>query len=256
MVLYDWQGPNGRLMPDVMGDKELTLTWTNMGGDKRVSWPGREGRFPQDTGHGEHGWVTSVKGNPKLDLKTCDKEWTVEAWVRRGGPFQAFGEGDQPFHFGHICGSYDTTARGVWELYLSDIKSPDGSMAPGVHFCGAQPNQALMDLHPWHRLQGIVGDPADAAIRDTQWHHVVWQYSYAEDLHQLFLDGQLIWQMKSPDGRKLVNDRQHSSQFSVSTRLNGWAKLGGNFNYRGFGNFFGQIGEIRISNVRRYGGGT
>ena len=209
VVLYDWQGPNGRLMPDVMGDKELTLTWTNMGGDKRVSWPGREGRFPQDTGHGEHGWVTSVKGNPKLDLKTCDKEWTVEAWVRRGGPFQAFGEGDQPFHFGHICGSYDTTARGVWELYLSDIKSPDGSMAPGIHFCGAQPDQALMDLHPWHRPQGIVGDPADAAIRDTQWHHVAWQYSYAEDLHQLFLDGKLIWQMKSPDGRKLVNDRQH-----------------------------------------------
>lgn len=28
---------------------------------------------------------------------------------------------------------------------------------------------------------------------------------------------------------------------------------GGRFNYLGFGNFFGQNGEIRISNVRRYG---
>ena len=255
VVLYDWQGPNGRLMPDVMGDPALALTWTNMGGDKRVSWPGREGRFPQDTGHGEHGWVTSVKGNPKLDLKTCGQEWTVEAWVRRGGPFQAFGDKTQPFHFGHICGSYDTTARGVWELYLSDIKSPDGAMSPGVHFCGAQPDQALMDLHPWHRPEGIVGVPASAAIRDIEWHHVAWQYSYAEDLHHLFLDGKLIWQMKSPDGRKLVNNRQHDAQFSISTRLSGWANLGGDFNYRGFGNFFGQIGEIRISNLRRYGAG-
>ena len=262
-VLYDWQGPNGRLIQDVMGDKELTLTWTNMGGDRRVSWPGREGRFPQDSGHGELGWVTSVKGNPKLDLKTCDKEWTVEAWVRRGGPLQAFGA-SKPFDYGHICGTYDNSKRGVWELYLSDHDSPDGSMAPGVHFLGAEPEQALMDLHPWKRPQGIVGEPAEAGIRDTEWHHVAWQYSYAEDLHQMFLDGKLVWQMKNPDGRKLVNNRQHEAQFSIMTRLNNsYVKYGGDFNfcgvgyrgdfnYCGFGNFFGQIGEIRISNVRRY----
>ena len=29
---------------------------------------------------------------------------------------------------------------------------------------------------------------------------------------------------------------------------------GGGFNYLGWGNFFGQIGEIRISDVRRYRG--
>ncbi|MDA0591169.1 MAG: putative Ig domain-containing protein [Planctomycetota bacterium] len=256
VVLYDWQGLNGRLIPDVIGDTELALTWTNMGGDRRFTWPGREGRFPQDTGHGEHGWATPVKGNPKLDLKTCDKEWTVEAWVRRGGPFQAFRDKEsksaQPFNFGHICGTYDRTERGVWELYLSDINSTDGSMAPGVHFFGAEPDQALKDLHPWHRPKGIVGDPANAGIRDTEWHHVAWQYRYAEDLHQLFLDGELVWQMNNPDGRKLVNNRQHEAQFSVITRLNGYAKYGGGFNYHRPGNFFGQIGEIRISNVRRY----
>ena len=256
VVLYDWQGPNGRLMPDVMGDQELALTWTNMGGDRRFAWPGRDGRFPQDTGHGEHGWATPVKGNPKLDLKTCDKEWTVEAWVRRGGAIEAFGikEGptNKPFNFGHICGTYDRTERGVWELYLSDANSTDGSMAPGIHFFGAEPDQALQDLHPWHRTTGIVGDPADAGIKDTEWHHVAWQYSYAEDLHQLFLDGELVWQMNNPDGRKLVNNRQHEAQFSVITRLNGYAKYGGGFNYCGPGNFFGQIGEVRISNVRRY----
>ena len=256
VVLYDWQGPNGRLMPDVMGDQELALTWTNMGGDRRFSWPGREGRFPQDTGHGEHGWATPVKGNPKLDLKTCDKEWTVEAWVRRGGPFQAFRDQEsptkQPFNFGHICGTYDRSERGVWELYLSDVNSTDGSMAPGVHFRGAQPDQALMDLHPWHRPNGIVGERSNAGIKDTEWHHVAWQYSYAEDLHQLFLDGDLVWQMKNPDGRKLVNNRKHEAQFSVISRLTGYAKYGGGYNYHRPGNFFGQIGEIRISNVKRY----
>jgi len=58
---------------------------------------------------------------------------------------------------------------------------------------------------------------------------------------------------KLPDGRKLVNNRDHEAQFSVFTRLDGYARLGGSFNYLGWGNFFGQIGEIRISDVRRYG---
>ncbi len=256
VVLYDWQGPNGKLTRDVMGDDELTLTWTNMGGDTRVSSPGRKGRFPHDNGHGEHGRVTTVKGNPKLDLKTCKDEWTVEAWIRRGGPIQGYGDKvdktHQPFDYGHICGSYDNSKRGVWELYLSDHDSPDGSMAPGVHFLGADKDQALMDLHPWKRPQGIVGNPQEAGIRDTEWHHVAWQYNYAEDIHQLFLDGKLIWQMKNPDGRKLVNNRQHDAQFSVFTRLTGYSRYGGGFNFLGFGNFFGQIGEIRISNTRRY----
>jgi hypothetical protein len=226
-----------------------------MGGDRRVPWPGRRGRFPQDNGHGEHGWVTKVKGNPVLDLKTCTDEWTVEAWVRRGGPIQAYGKKvdktHQPFDYGHICGSYDNSKRGVWELYLSDHDSPDGSMAPGVHFLGAKPDQALMNLHPWKRPQGIIGNRKEVGIRDTEWHHVAWQYNYAKDLHQLFLDGKLIWEMQSPDGRKLVNNRQHAAQFSVSTRLTGDVLYGVN-NFLGFGNFFGQIGEIRISNARLY----
>ena len=255
VVLYDWQGPNGRLIADVMGDEELTLTWTNIGGDRRVHWPGRKGRFPQDTGHGEHGFV-GPQGNQKLDLRTCKEAWTVEAWVRRGGPLQAHGEKaddhHQPFTFGHICGTYDKTEQGVWELYLSSHNSPDGSMAPGVHFLGAEPGQELMNLHPWMRPGGLVTSTADAGISDTEWRHVAWQYEAGEDLHQLFLDGLLIWQMHSPDGRRLVNNRRHEAQFSVSTRLNGFARHGGAFDFLGEGHFFGQIGEIRISSIRRY----
>lgn len=257
IALFDWQGPDGKLIPDRMGDASHTLTWTNMGGDRRVHWPGRERRFPQFTGHGEHGFASAGKGLPKLDFKTCRQEWTLEVWVRRGGPLQAFGgtvRGKQHrFHYGHICGSYDKTKKGVWELYLTDAEPTDGSMTPGIHFFGAGADQALENLDSWHRPKGIVGERTDAGIRDTEWHHVAWQYSYAEDLHELFLDGRLIWQMRSPDGRTLVNNRSHDSQFSVSSRLTGYSRYGGGFNYLGEGNFFGQIGEIRISNIRRYG---
>jgi hypothetical protein len=266
VVLYDWQGPSGRLFEErISRDKALTLTYTNMGGDRRYSWPGRDGRFPQETGHGEHGYANIGKewgvypqardrfeADPRLDVQTCTKEWTVEAWVRRGGDHEAFGS-DRPkrkFEYGHICGTYDNTKNGVWELYISSIDSPEGSMAPGVQFQSA--DYTWKDLDPWKRREGIVGDQSEIGIKDTEWHHVAWQYIYEEDLHQLFLDGELIWCMKNPDGRKLVNDRKHKSQFSVFTRLGGYTKYGGAFNYLGFGNFFGQIGEIRISNTRRY----
>ena len=126
-------------------------------------------------------------------------------------------------------------------------------MAPGIHFFGDKEEQALKNLHPWHRPDGIVGERSQAGIRDTEWHHVAWQYNYEQDLHELNLDGRLIWKMNSPDGRKLVNNREHDAQFSVSTRLTGYSRYGGAFNYLGEGNFFGQIGEIRISNIRRYG---
>ena len=265
VALYDWQGPGGRLIPERMsGDPELALTYTNMGGDRRVCWPGREGRFPQETGHGEHGYAVVGQGkesyprfegshrpDPRLDLKTCASEWTVEAWVRRGGPWQAFD--DVPlkrFDYGHICGTYDTTESGVWELYLSDLNAPGGTMAPGVHFRSRDHTWKYLD--PWMRPKGRVAPPEEAGIDDTEWHHVAWQYRYAEDLHQLFLDGRPIWEMRSPDGRRLVNDREHDAQFSVFSRLTGYTRYGGGFNYLGWGNFFGQIGEIRISDVRRY----
>ena len=123
---------------------------------------------------------------------------------------------------------------------------------PGVHFQSR--DHTWKNLHPWMRPRGIVAGREEVGISDTEWHHVAWQYSYAEDRHELFLDGRPIWEMRSPDGRRLVNDREHDAQFSVFSRLTGYTRYGGGFNYLGWGNFFGQIGEIRISDVRRYGG--
>lgn len=249
VVLYDWQGPDGKFIPDVMGDEDLELTWTNMMGDIRV--PGRLGRrYPITPGGGEWGFV-GPQHNDKLNLRTCQEAWTVEAWVRRGGSVNHYG---QPFDFGHICGTYDNTHQGVWELYLAYDGSPDGGMSPGAHFLGAKPEHVLIDLHPWKRREGVVADKEQLAIHDTQWHHVAWQYCYETDTHELFLDGVLIWRLASPDGKRVVNDRTHDAQFSVGTRLNGYARYGGKFNWLGWGNFYGQIGEIRISNVRRYEG--
>lgn len=282
VFLYDWQGQKARPILDVAGDEELTLDWANMGGDRRVRHSGRRHRFPQEPGHGEHGFASLAKNHDKHNLRTCPDEWTVEAWVRRGGPNISWGTSkpgtNEPgetcngvwygrivpsrlFDYGHICGTYDTTEQGVWELYLSSLDSPDGSMAVGAHFFGAEPSQALKDLHPWKRPEGIVGNPTNVSIRDTEWHHVAWQYRATDDLHELFLDGRMIWRLHRPDGRRLVNNRQHEAQFSVFTRIDGYVIRGhdqdgaftGHFNYCGWGNFFGQIGEIRVSNIRRYG---
>ncbi|GIT30977.1 MAG: hypothetical protein Ct9H300mP1_30230 [Planctomycetaceae bacterium] len=193
-------------------------------------------RFPQFTGHGEHGFASAGKGLPKLDFKSCKRNghWKLGStrWANAG--LRWYGGGKQtPFHFGHVCGSYDKTKKGVWELYLTDTKSKDGSMTPGVHFFGSEADQALENLDPWQRPRGIVGNRTDAGIHDTEWHHIAWQYNYAEDLHELFLDGRLIWKMHRPDGRKLVNNRNHDAQFSVSTRLTGYSRYGGGFNYLG-----------------------
>ena len=174
VFLYGWQDEDLLYARDALGDEGLTLTCAGRAADRRVAWPGRDGRFPQDTGHGEHGWVSLKTDDDKHNLRTCREAWTVEAWIRPGGPVQAFGA-SRPFDFGHVCGTYDTSESGVWELYLSNHDSPDGSWAPGVHFaCG--PDRVLKDLHPWKRPAGIVGSHEDAGIRDAQWHHVAWQY--------------------------------------------------------------------------------
>jgi hypothetical protein len=81
---------------------------------------------------------------------------------------------------------------------------------------------------------------------------VAWQYEYETDTHELWLDGRLIWGLACADGVRLVNDRVgHGAQFSVSTRLAGHSRFGGEFNFLGYGHWFGHIGDIRISDARR-----
>ena len=81
VALFDWQGPNGKLIPDRLGNVSHTLTWTNMGGDRRVQWPGRRKRFPQFTGHGEHGFATAGKGLANMASRAQGKAW--RSWTSR-----------------------------------------------------------------------------------------------------------------------------------------------------------------------------
>ena len=268
VALYDWQGPSGRYFPErVTDDKDLTLTYTNMGADRRYHWPGREGRFPQEPGHGEHAYAqigpdwgyfpdakANFKSSPVLDLKTCEKSWTVEAWMRRGGDYRRFGRPKkgkpERFDWGHVCGTYSGGENGTWRIYMTEEESPNGKMVPGVTFRSADHTWEKLD--PWNRPEGIVGDVDEIGIDDIEWHHIAWQYDYATDTHELFLDGKLVWKMTNPDGKKLVNDHKHNWQFTIFSPVWMYAKYGGGFNFQGEGNFFGQIGEIRISNKRRY----
>ncbi len=165
VALWNWQGAGSRRVPDLMGDEELSLTWVNLKGETRLPRSGW-GHYPYFIGGGEGGFV-GPQHNDKVDLRTCKRAWTVEAWVRPGGPVDGYG---RPVDFGHVFGTYDNSERGVWELYLSNRGSPDGSLAPGVHFMGAEPHQALQDLHPWTRPEGIVVQQSEVGIRDTRGH--------------------------------------------------------------------------------------
>ncbi len=257
VFMYDWRGDHMLYAQDVCGDPELALGWTNMGGDRRYAFPGREGRFPQEAGNGEHGYASVRTDHDKHNLRLCPEAWTVEAWVRVGGPITQFGHG-RAFHGGHVCGTYDTTERGVWELYLSDEGDPERGWTPGAHFFGRE--SSLMYLNAWKRPEGLLVPEDEAGIHDTQWHHIAWQFEKRRELHQLLLDGRLIWQMRRPDGVELINDRHHEAQFSVFSRLTGYCLRGCDregvhachFNFCGEGNFFGQIGEIRVSSARLY----
>ena len=254
LVLWDWQGQDGKMIADkARADPALTLSWVNMAGDTREHLPAWGGRYPWEPGGGEWGYTTSGESGPVADLRQCTDAWCVEAWFRVGDDQIAIDRYGRVFDFGHICGSFDSAEQGVWELCLSARNAPGGALtlAPAVTFQSSQ--HRWEQLGPWSYPDGRRAPEASCAVTDTEWHHVAWQYEYATDAHELLLDGTLIWRLACPDGRPLVNDREgHGQQFSVSTRPNGYSRYGGAFNFLGFGHWFGHVGDIRISDARRY----
>ena len=57
----------------------------------------------------------------------------------------------------------------------------------GTTLCGTDPKfVAFDDLDGDGNPDGIVAKQSEIGISDTEWHHVAWQYSYLEDLHQLY----------------------------------------------------------------------
>ena len=253
-ALWDWQGDDGKMFMDragLAGDDTLTLSWVNMAGDTREWFPGW-GLYPWECGGGEWGFATPREAGEIADLRGCKEAWCVEAWFRVGDNQIKIDRYGRTFDFGHICGSFDSSEQGVWELFLSTHDSTDGStLAPGVTF--ASTGHRWERLGPWKHPEGIVNGDIDACcVSDSEWHHVAWQYEYGTDTHELWLDGRLIWCLTCADGVPLVNDRVgHGAQFSVSTRPSGYCRFGGDFNFLGYGHWFGHIGDIRISDTKR-----
>jgi hypothetical protein len=127
-ICRDWQGDDGKFIADRAGragDDSLTLSWVNMAGDTRELFPDW-GLYPWECGGGEWGFTTETEA-PVADLRTCTEAWCVEAWFRVGDNQIEIDRYGRQFDFGHICGSFDSSEEGVWELFLSTHGSADGA---------------------------------------------------------------------------------------------------------------------------------
>ena len=96
-----------------------------MAGDTRELLPDW-GLYPWECGGGEWGFTTETEA-PVADLRTCTESWCVEAWFRVGDNQIEIDRYGRQFDFGHICGSFDSSEEGVWELFLSTHGSADGA---------------------------------------------------------------------------------------------------------------------------------
>ena len=129
VVLYHFDEGTGNRTHDATGDKKLTLR-----AFKRSLWGRRPGfgttaRFDRQNDH----LLIGPTNNDKLHLRTCTREWTIEAWVRYTGP----GGKDRPnstaktngYTFANICGTDEEGAaladgyRHGWLFYLRTERS-------------------------------------------------------------------------------------------------------------------------------------
>ena len=120
VALYHFDEGSGNHAHDAMGDPKLTLqAYEQALWGKRAGF-GTTARFDR---HNDH-LLIGPTNNDKLHLRTCVKEWTVEAWVRYTGPggkdranSTAVGNG---YTFANICGTDEEGAG----LFVSPIAQP------------------------------------------------------------------------------------------------------------------------------------
>ena len=84
VVLYHFDEGQGDVAHDACGDRALTLR-----AHKRALWGTRAGfgataRFARRADDAD--LRVGPADNDKLHLRTCTREWTIEAWVRYTGP--------------------------------------------------------------------------------------------------------------------------------------------------------------------------
>ena len=202
--------------------------------------------------------------NDKLHLRPCTSEWTAEAWVRYTGT----GGLEEGHTYVNICGTEDEGLglpigmRGGWNFSLHSFTRPgtlhDG-LYPAARFMGSPRGR-----DPNHDTSGLLLQNAKAGgwtsadpprIKDNNWHHVAWQFRYRDQTHFFFLDGQLIRRVQLPlpndlQGR-VVNDAEN---VGVPFVVGGFIHSLDPPKLLAYGNFEGEIDEIRISSIMRYPG--
>ena len=191
VVLYRFDEGEGNEARDSCGDGELTLKAREAGWGERPG-AGAAARFSR-IDDDANVFVGPIN-NPKLHLKSCTEEWTVEAWVRFAGPWGDRGRSNTTY--AHICGSSEegyylshTGVRGGFQFLLQGGNTPEAGhgLLPTSrfegNFAGKDPNN---DVHLSPTREPALAGKEPDGIRDEQWHHVAWQFRYRDQMHFFF----------------------------------------------------------------------
>ena len=87
---------------------------------------------------------------------------------------------------------------------------------------------------------------------------MAWQFRYQDQMHFLFLDGKLIYRESRPGGRSVINDAARCDLpfvvggFLHSQEAPSHFDPAGRMPFPNYGNFEGEIDELRISDIMRY----
>ena len=251
VALYRFDEGDGCEAHDACGDAALTLR------ARHALWGrgpngGAVARF--ESVDDDANVFVGLLNHPKLMLKPCTREWTVEAWIRYTGPWGGFARNTT---YAHLCGSSEEGyhlshigVRGGFQFLLDGGSAPDAGhgLLPTSryegNFAGKDPNH---DVHYMAtREPALAGKDADG-IRDERWHHVAWQFRFRDQMHVLFVDGMPVRRIQPY--RKILNDTDEhvGVPFTVGGFLC-WSDPP----WLGRGNFVGEMYDLRISDVMRY----
>ena len=274
VVLYHFDEAAGNEARDAMGDDALTLrAW------KKALWGSRPGfgttaRFDRQNDH----LLIGPTNNDKLQLRTCTKEWTVEAWVRYSGPGGKDRANSWPqgngYVFANICGSDEEGCaladgyRHGWIFYLRTHKSGPRStreegLLPGARFFGSHkgkdPNNDVGGAFWPGYGHGWIGENW-GRIYDTEWHHFAWQFRYRDQTGYMFVDGKMTRKVPLPaPGRAPTRIIENNAKrCDIPFQVGGFLRPTNRPNWKpsDFGmtmyNLEGEIDELRISKVMRF----
>ena len=212
VALYHFDEGEGDEAHDACGDPELTLRAYG-----EALWGSRPGfgataRFDRQNAH----LLVGPADNDKLELRTCTREWTIEAWVRYTGPGGRDRARNWPpgqgYTFANICGSDEEGCaladgyRQGWIFYLRTAETgPESTrsdgLLPGARFLGAHkgrdPNNDVGTAFWPGTSPGWLQEDR-GRFRDSGWHHVAWQFRYRDQTGFLYVDGRMTRKVQLP----------------------------------------------------------